>query len=294
MNLGRLRVVAFLAALFITAGTFASPVPVPTLKSRVTDLTGTLTSGQCRQLEETLQQFESVKGSQVVVLIVPTTGEETVEQYGIRVADQWKIGRSGVNDGVILLVAKNDHTLRIEVGRGLEGALPDATASRIINEIVVPSFKKGHFFDGIEAGAGKIIKVIQGEPLPEPAATAKRYKAIIDPIFPFLFIGIPLVMSFFGFLGSIIGYLGAGLIGGGIMGVATYWMCGELMGGIIFGVFFFVFCTLIAASNGRNGRRGSGSWSSGGFSDGGSFGGGGGGFSGGGGSFGGGGASGRW
>ncbi|MEI8138587.1 MAG: TPM domain-containing protein [bacterium] len=122
-HLFRQHVVTLLALLVVGATVMAAPVPVPVLKSRVTDLTGTLNAGQCQQLEGVLQQFESTKGSQVVVLIIPSTGEETIEQFGIRVADAWKIGRQGVNDGAILLVAKNDRTLRIEVGRGLERAL---------------------------------------------------------------------------------------------------------------------------------------------------------------------------
>ncbi len=270
----------------------AAPVPVPALKSRVTDLTGTLNSGQCQQLEGTLQQFESTKGSQVVVLIVPSTGEETIEQFGIRVADVWKIGRQGVNDGAILLVAKNDRTLRIEVGRGLEGALPDATASRIINEIIVPFFKKGDFSGGIEAGVGRILKVIQGEPLPAPAAGMNRKNSKIGDFFPLLFIGVPI---FFSFLGLLISRLLAGVIGGGIMGVATYLFTGALVMGLMIGVFFFVIIILIASAKGATGGIGSGGgglssggggWSSGSSSSGS--------FSGGGGSFGGGGASGRW
>lgn len=289
MTLGRLPVMVVLALCLTSAGAAAAQVPVPPLKGRVTDLTGTLSAGQSQQLEGTLQQFEAAKGSQVVVLIVPSTAPETVEQFGIRVADQWKIGRHGVDDGVILLVAKNDRTLRIEVGRGLEGVIPDATASRIINEIIVPLFKKGDFAGGIEAGVGRIIKVVQGEPLPAPDVGATRKDPAIGRYFPFIFIGVPLAMAF---LGSIIGRLLAGLIGGSIMGVATYFMTGEWIGGVVFGVFFFVFCILAASSNGRS-RSSGGGWSSGsgGWSGGSSSGGG---FSGGGGSFSGGGASGRW
>lgn len=280
--------IACLAVVLSGVAASAAPVPVPALKGRVTDLTGTLSAGQCQQLEATLQQFEAAKGSQVVVLIVPSTGEETVEQFGIRVADQWKIGRHGVDDGAILLVAKNDRKLRIEVGRGLEGALPDATASRIINEIIVPLFKKGDFAGGIEAGVQRIIKVIQGEPLPVPAGGAKGNVPAIGRFFIFIFLGVPLVMSF---LGPIIGRLLAGLLGGSIMGVATYLMTGELAGGLAFGIFFFFFCVLAASPKGRSSGSG-GSWSSGGGCGGGSSSGGG--FSGGGGGFSGGGASGRW
>jgi uncharacterized protein len=269
------------------------------LQSRVTDLTGTLTSDQSQQLEATLRQFEFGKGSQVVVLVVPTTGDESIEQYGIRVADRWKIGRSGVSDGVILLIAKNDRTVRIEVGRGLEGAIPDATASQIINENIVPFLKQGDFGGGIEAGVGQIIKVIQGEPLPDPDSNQSRFKLRIETIYPFMFLGVPMITIF---LSSLIGALMSGLIAGCLMGSATYVISGKWAESIAFGVFFFLF-TAIASAIGRLPRTGSkggggprwgsrsGGWSSGGGGGGWS---GGGGFSGGGGSFSGGGASGRW
>ncbi|MEI8122767.1 MAG: YgcG family protein, partial [bacterium] len=262
MNLARLSSVSLLAVLLFAGGASAVEVVVPRLQGRVTDLTGTLSPAQCQKLEITLQKFESSKGAQVVVLIVPTTGQESVEQFGIRVADQWKIGRHGINDGAILLVAKNDRTLRIEVGRGLEGALPDATASRIINEIIVPAFKNGDFFGGIEAGVERIIAVIRGEPLPTPVVKNAKNQHGIESYYIFLFVGIPIVMSA---LGSLIGRLAAGLIGGCIMGTATYWMTGAWVAGVMFGGFFFIFCLLAASSNGR-GRQDGGSWGGGGFS----------------------------
>lgn len=277
----------FLAWVLIAAGTFAAQVPVPALNSRVTDLTGTLTPVQSRQLEAQLQQFEAAKGSQVVVLIVPSSKPETIEQFSIRVADQWKIGRKGVDDGVILLVAKNDRTLRIEVGRGLEGAIPDVTAHRIIDEIIVPYFRKGDFSGGIEAGVGRILKVIQGEPLPAPKVNRSPYKSLVEPIFPFLFVGIPVAMIFSSmFLGRLL----AALVGGGVMGAAVYVVFGDWVPASVFGFFFFIFI-LMGASRGRGGNwsSGSGGFSSGGFSSGG-----GGGFSGGGGGFSGGGSSGSW
>ncbi|HYL17525.1 MAG TPA: YgcG family protein, partial [Burkholderiales bacterium] len=143
-------------------------VPVPGLKARVTDLTHTLTPEQTAQLEQKLAAFESRKGSQIVVLIVPTTKPEEIEQYSIRVAEQWKVGRKGVDDGAILLVAKDDRALRIEVGYGLEGALPDVTAKRIVSDIIVPHFKTGDFYGGIDAGVDAMIKVVDGEQLPAP------------------------------------------------------------------------------------------------------------------------------
>lgn len=145
-------------------------VPVPRLERRVTDLTGTLTDGERSALEQKLAAFERRKGSQIAVLIVPTTGPETIEQFGIRVAEAWRLGREGVDDGVLFLVAKEDRVLRLEVGYGLEGALPDATANRIVEDIVVPLFRVGDFDGGVNAGVDAMIGVIDGEPLPEPEA----------------------------------------------------------------------------------------------------------------------------
>lgn len=157
----------FGAALFFVCFAVADQ-PVPSLNRRVTDLTSTLTPAQQAEIENTLYAFEQQKGSQVAVLIVPTTQPESIEQYSIRVASQWKLGRKGVDDGVLFLVAKNDRALRIEVGYGLEGALPDALCNRIIDGFVVPRFKEGDFFGGIREGVARIIGTIQGEPLPAP------------------------------------------------------------------------------------------------------------------------------
>lgn len=140
---------------------------IPQLSARVSDYTGTLSAGQKSQLEGTLSKLEQPKGSQVVVLIVPSTQPEAIEQYAMRVAENWKIGRKGVDDGVILLIAKQDRKLRIEVGYGLEGALNDAICKRIIEEIITPEFKQGRFFEGIDYGVKAIVKVINNEPLPE-------------------------------------------------------------------------------------------------------------------------------
>ena len=163
---------AWAQALFLLAlglGIAQAEVAVPPLKARVTDLTATLSREQQARLEQELQNFEAKKGSQLAVLIVPTTQPETIEQYGIRVVDSWKLGRKGIDDGALLLIAKNDRSLRIEVGYGLEGALNDATAKRIVNDIIVPRFKAGDFYGGIEVGIQSMIKVIEGEPLPPPS-----------------------------------------------------------------------------------------------------------------------------
>src|SRR5882762_516209 len=137
-------------------------VAVPPLRAHVTDLTGTLSSQQIQDLESRLAAFERAKGSQIAVLMLPSTQPETIEEYSIRLADAWKIGRARVDDGVILIVAKNDRKLRVEVGRGLEGAIPDAIAKRVIAEVITPHFKANDFYGGIAAGTDARLKVSEG------------------------------------------------------------------------------------------------------------------------------------
>jgi uncharacterized protein len=274
-----------LAVLLLWAGCAASAeVSVPPLAARVTDLTGTLDAGQRAALEARLESFERAKGSQVVVLLVPTTQPETIEQYAIRVADAWKIGRGErIDDGVILLVAKDDRALRIEVGYGLEGALPDAIANRIIEETIVPRFRSGDFAGGISDGVGRIIGVIEGEPLPPP------HRPGIDRL-PRdgslgLLIVVPMVVG--SFVRLVHNRFTGAAVAGGVAGLIGWWWLGASLAVLVFALFCFVF---VLGAN-TAGRRGG--WSSGGHWGGGGFGGGGG-FSGGGGGFGGGGASGRW
>src|ERR1700744_3547730 len=166
MNVAR---ATFLALLLCWAFAAFADVAVPPLTGRVVDQTGTLSSDTVASLSQKLKDFEARKGSQIAVLIVPTTAPETIEQYSIRVAEAWKIGRRKIDDGALLVVAKEDRKLRIEVGYGLEGALPDVTARRIIDEIIVPHFRTGDFAGGISAGVDRIIRIIDGEPLPKPA-----------------------------------------------------------------------------------------------------------------------------
>ena len=264
----------------------AADVAVPPLKARVTDLTATLSSQQQATLEQTLSAFEARKGSQIAVLLVPTTQPETAEQYAVRVEEAWKLGRKGVDDGVLLLVAKNDRKLRIEVGYGLEGALNDATAKRIIEEEITPRFKQGDFYGGISAGVGRIIKVVDGEPLPPPKSRKPRGGGL--DFESLLFIGFILVFVVGGILRAIFGrFLGAGIVSA-IAGFIAWTIGGALLIGIVVAIIAFIFSLL-------GGTRGG--WSSGGFGGGGFGGGGfggGGGFSGGGGSSGGGGAGGSW
>lgn len=255
-------------------------IPVPTLNARVTDQTGTLSSAERQALEQKLAAFERQKGSQIAVLIIPTTGPETIEGYSIRVVDQWKLGRKNVDDGVLLIVAKNDRELRIEVGYGLEGAIPDARANRIVEDFIVPRFKEGDFAGGINEGVDRLMGLIQGEDLPEPEGLSGLRKSSKVPMGA-VFIAM-IVLGFI--LRAILGRLG----GAGITAVLAFvvgWIFISIGTGLILGVGIFFWMAFGGSGMGFGGGSG---FSSGG---GGSFGGG---FSGGGGGFGGGGASGSW
>jgi len=253
------------------------------LTGRVTDQTATLTAEQKAALEQTLTAFEARKGSQLAVLIVPTTAPETIEQYALRVAEQWKLGRKKVDDGAILVIAKTDRALRIEVGYGLEGALNDATSKRIISENITPPLKQGDFYGGITAGVDKIIRVIDGEPLPAPDRTADRGIADIQQYVPVIFI-LALVVG--GVLRSVLGRFPGALVTGGAVAFVAWLVAGAVSIALLAGV-MALFFTLLSGGMGGHGIGGHrGGFGRGGF--------GGGGFGGGGGGFGGGGASGRW
>ncbi|WP_246038598.1 TPM domain-containing protein [Chitiniphilus eburneus] len=169
----------------------SAEVAVPVLTQRVIDLTHTLSAEQQAAVTHRLQQLEHNTGSQLAVLLVPTTAPETIEQYSIRVAEAWKLGRKGVDDGVLLLVAKDDRKVRIEVGYGLEGALTDATTGRIIREQLLPAFRQGDFAGGVSAGVEQLAHVIDGEPLPPPA------EAGIDPVGILILGGLGMLILFF-------------------------------------------------------------------------------------------------
>ena len=265
---------------------------VPPLTARVTDLTGTLTREQQAGLERMLQEFEARKGSQLAVLMVPSTAPEAIEQYALRVAEQWKIGRKKVDDGAILVVAKDDRALRIEVGYGLEGALNDATANRIIRELIVPRFREGDFYGGINAGLDRMMRVIDGEPLPAPAKSAPGAQGETFQMLPVLLI---LALVAGSILRAILGrFLGAAATGGAV-GFVAWMLAGAMAMALLAGAVAFFF-TLVGGGGRRLGGF-PGMYGGGGFGRGGGWGGGGfggGGFRGGGGGFGGGGASGRW
>ena len=269
--------------------------PVPKLEARVTDVTGTLTAGQQAELEQKLADFEARKGAQIAVLLVPTTQPEQIEQYSIRVADAWKLGRKKVDDGALLILAKDDHKLRIENGYGLEGVLTDAASNRIIEDTMVPLLRQGQFFAAISAGVDQMTRLIDGEQLPPPDRTWQHRGARNWNFLPFLFFGLLFGSSI---LRAMFGRTGGAVLSGGAVGLVVFLLTQVL--GIAIGA--AIVSGLLALLLGASG----GGWSSGGGRFGGPFaglggglgggfgGGGGGGFSGGGGGFGGGGASGSW
>lgn len=279
-------------AVFAGAALAQSLQPVPPLGARVTDLAGVLAPDQREALESKLAAFEARKGAQVAVLVVQTTQPEAIEQYSIRVVDAWKLGREKPDDGALLLVAMQDRALRIEVGRGLEGALTDLTANRIIDETITPRFREGDFAGGISAGVDRMIQVIDGEPLPEPEQHwngPQGLAGLLPVLFMIVFVGSTVLRAIFGRgLGS--------LATGGIAGGLAWWVTQAL--GLAIGVGLVGLVLSLALGFGGGGRwssrPGHGGWSPGGWGGGGFRTGGGGGFRGGGGSFGGGGASGRW
>ncbi len=298
MNVARASILALLVCWAFAA---LADVAVPPLVGRVVDRTGTLSSSEVDALQQKIRAFEARKGSQIAVLIVPTTAPETIEQYAIRVAEAWKVGRKKIDDGVLLVIAKDDRKLRIEVGYGLEGALTDVTSKRIIDEIIVPRFKEGSYTIGIFAGVDRIIRVVDGEPLPAPVRPAQNRGSAsldFDPLNPFLII--PLLI-FGGIMRAFLGRLLGSVAAGGLVTVLAWYFIGSLFAAILAGVIVSIF-TMVGDSimSGSPSGRGQGGWSGGGsYGGGGSYSGGGSSGSssdsgGGGGSFGGGGASGSW
>jgi uncharacterized protein len=308
MSAARAIVLAFLLCWAQLA--FAD-VAVPPLTGRIVDTTNTLSSSDIAAQSSRLQDLQRRKGSQIAVLIVPTTAPETIEQFSIRAAETWKIGRKKIDDGALLVVAKDDHRLRIEVGYGLEGALTDVIARRIIDETIVPRFKSGDFSGGIAAGLTRMIGVIDGEPLPAPVPEASHGSNDNDILLSFLNPLNPFTLFFVFAVGaitrSLLGRLLGSVITGGVMSWFAWYSLGSigvaaLAGSIVSAITFFAEGLIAANQNYQRSHRASGGWSGGsssGWSGGGGWGSGSSsssdsGFSGGGGSFGGGGASGSW
>jgi uncharacterized protein len=254
-------------------------VPIPELVTRVTDISHTLSPEQESALEARLAAFEKEKGSQIAVLLLPTTRPETIEQYSIRVAEKWKLGRKGIDDGILVLMATQDREVRIEVGYGLEGVIPDVIAKRVIEEIMIPRFREGDVAGGLNAGVERLIGLIEGEPLPPPEKQTASGGAF-NNYFPMIFVA-AIVLG--GLMRAMLGNVLGGTVTGSLIGLAV-WLLGA-------GLFFAIVIAVMAFFFTLGGGRGFSGGSLGGLGGGGL---GGGGFGGGGGGFGGGGASGRW
>lgn len=256
----------------------ADEVPIPPLTSRVTDLTATLDAGQKSQLEARLQQIETEKGAQLAVLLLPSVQPESIEQFGIRLAEAWKLGRKGVDDGLIIIVAKNDRRMRIEVGYGLEGVVPDAVAKRIISEQMAPRFKQGDYFGGLQNVLLRLEDILgrSGEVAPVEAKGGAGLDDLgVDPgtLIVIALIAAAILRALLGFAGS--------LVVAGIAAVIAYLLTASLLLALGLGVVVLVLSLLGIGPLGGGGGGGWGGSSAGGFS-------------GGGGGFGGGGASGDW
>ncbi|UOA08233.1 YgcG family protein [Methylobacter sp. S3L5C] len=262
--------------LFFTA--VWAQIEIPELSRRVTDLTATLGIQQATALESRLAEFEAKKGSQIIILIVPTTQPEDIAQFGIRVAEAWKIGRKNVDDGVILIIAKDDRKLRLEVGYGLEGAIPDAIAKRVIAETITPFFKKGDYAGGVDAGVTQLMQLIEGESLPTPVDESDD--KLNESAFMFILLG-GLIAGFI--LSAMMGRVMAGILAGLGTGALAALFLGLSFAVVLIGIMvFFIVGVRHSGGGGWTGGGGFGGGSSG------SWGGGGGG------NFGGGGASGSW
>ena len=285
---------------------------VPPLKARVTDLTGTFNEQQRAAIEQTLARFEARKGSQIAVLTVPSTKPETVEQYAVRVQEAWKLGRKGIDDGVLLLVAKDDRRLRIEVGYGLEGILPDAIAKRIIDLDITPRFKAGDFYGGVLAGSDRIMRVIDGEKLPPPrggqatgtteefGSSPSLFSVMVDLFITgnktAIALGFIALLAVLFMITSVAQAVLGPLLGSAVTGTAAGFVIWMITQSLVFSIFgflapFFYGGHLMSSRRDGGDSGGWGSVSSGGWSGGGGSGGD---FGGGGGSSGGGGASGSW
>ncbi|MCB1978226.1 MAG: YgcG family protein [Burkholderiaceae bacterium] len=268
---------------------------VPALSARVIDQTATLSAAERQALEERLATVEQQEGSQIAVLMVPSTSPEDIASFANRVANAWKIGRRGVGDGVLIVVAKDDRKMRIEVAKALEGAIPDLAAARIIDQAMKPRFRSGDFSGGLNAAIDALAARVAGEPLPEAPRSSHDADESSDglAIAPFLLFGMailaPIARAIFG------RRLGAGLVGAAAGALALVFTSSWVLAGLAaLCAIVFVLLSHAGGGSGWSAGGGAGGWgsSAGGW---GSSGADGGGFSsGGGGDFGGGGASGDW
>ena len=294
------RLLAGAAALFLAALPLGAQeqIPVPKLAAHVVDLTGTLTGEERARLESKLADFEQRRGSQVVVLLVPSIGTEAIEDFATRVTDEWQLGRKGVDDGVLFVIAKQERKMRIQTGRGVQGTLTDILSKRIVADIVAPKFRTGDFAAGIDAAADAIMQAIEGESLPLPKSPTRGTKVdTVSSYGDFLWMAFFIVPVVAMVLRGVAGRFFGSALTGGLTGVAAAWIFGSLLLGLAAAFIAFLVGLFMGSgvSHGtRGGGWGGGGWGGGGWSGGGWSGGGGGSWGGGGGGFDGGGASGDW
>jgi uncharacterized protein len=298
------RVALFLFSLvgawLISAGAVAQSVTgdliaIPPLKAHVTDLSGTLSAAQQAQLEQQLVAFETARGSQIAIFMVPTTQPEAIEQFSIRVAEAWKIGRRKHDDGVLVTVAKNDRKMRIDVGYGLEGAIPDVVAKRIISETMAPRFRQGDFAGGLSAAVTQMETLIGGESLPPPDGSNRSSGGGTGNLEQLFVIALMLSVVGGSVLRAMFGRLVGSGLSGGLVGAAAWFITSSMLVAGLGALIAFVFVLVLSSGAGRRATHGGG-WGGGGWTggSGGSWGGGSDSWGGGGGTFGGGGASGDW
>lgn len=275
-------------------------LPVPPLSGRVIDQTGTLSAAQSQAISDKLAAVETKRGSQLVVLMVSTTQPEDIAAYAQRVADSWKIGRLAVGDGLLIVVAKDDRRVRIEVAKALEGAVPDLAARQIISDVITPAFRKNDFAGGLNAAIDRLDARIGGEGLPEPAApgakpTSSGQGFNLQDLAIFLFVAVPVIGAVLtGIFGRKLGSLATGAAAGGM----GWWLSASTAIALGAGIVALILVAIMGSGASRRGRShggpviwgggSGGGWGSSGGGDGGGF------SSGGGGDFGGGGASGDW
>lgn len=280
----------FIALILIIFPCRAGALDVPALKGRVNDYASVLSPETENKLEETLSALESSDSTQIVVLTIPSLEGEVLEQFSIKVAEEWEIGQKNKDNGAILLISKNDRKIRIEVGRGLEGKLTDLLSGRIIQHEIVPKFREGDFDGGIEAGVNAIVSVVRGEYVSSGSGARHQNKGT-NPFFS-------LIIFLFVFTAALSGF---SKILGGVSGAALLPIISKfafpgislpLLGLIALAGFFFGLFAGAVSAGGGSSNSGRGGFGGGSFGGSGGFGGGG--FSGGGGSFGGGGSSGSW
>ena len=282
------------AAVLVLAGSPATALEVPALKGRVNDYAGLLTPTTQNQLEQALMQFEQAESTQIVVLTVNSLEGESLEDFSMQVAEAWKVGQKGLDNGAILLIAKNDRKIRIEVGYGLEGSLTDMISGRIIRNVIVPAFRSGNFDQGVANGVAAMMAAVKGEYQAQPVQNQPRGRessVSFIPLIAFIFLITQLGRVRRG-LGIVAGGLLLPIFGSMIVpfGLITLLL---IPVGLVVGFILSMLGSALGAAGAAGGRRrGGGFWiggSGGGISSGGF-----GGFSGGGGGFGGGGASGGW